>query len=225
MELTSISEVILNPVAQSKFVHTVAAGVTASMFVLGVSPGTVEGRDVARHPLLRGRRRLRPGVGVLGDRARRRVRLHGGRVTASSGAIEAEWHTQKPPAAITAFGIPTRNERTDYEIKIPLLGLIATRSTDTPIAGIVDLRKEAAGASNGMVAHEALREAPQAATQRGGALQVRPAPEDHLGYVGLLLKNTPNVTDATPGGAHRPPTRYPKSPCSSGRSASWWASG
>src|SRR4249920_3749045 len=38
MELTSIAEVIFNPVAQAKFVHTVAAGyVTASMFVLGIS--------------------------------------------------------------------------------------------------------------------------------------------------------------------------------------------
>src|SRR5450830_2150277 len=37
MELTSITEVIFNPVAQVKFVHTGAAGdVTASMFVLGV---------------------------------------------------------------------------------------------------------------------------------------------------------------------------------------------
>jgi cytochrome d ubiquinol oxidase subunit I len=38
MELVSMTEVIFNPVAQVKFVHTVAAGyVTASMFVLGVS--------------------------------------------------------------------------------------------------------------------------------------------------------------------------------------------
>jgi cytochrome d ubiquinol oxidase subunit I len=38
MELVSMSDVIFNPVAQVKFVHTVAAGyVTASMFVLGIS--------------------------------------------------------------------------------------------------------------------------------------------------------------------------------------------
>ena len=38
MELTSISAVIFNPVAQVKFVHTIAAGyVTAAMFVLGIS--------------------------------------------------------------------------------------------------------------------------------------------------------------------------------------------
>src|SRR5476649_1610484 len=38
MELISITEVIFNPAAQVKFVHTLAAGyVTGSMFVLGVS--------------------------------------------------------------------------------------------------------------------------------------------------------------------------------------------
>ena len=38
MEVTSFFEVLFNPVAQAKFVHTVSAGyVTASVFVLGVS--------------------------------------------------------------------------------------------------------------------------------------------------------------------------------------------
>src|ERR1700741_2649561 len=38
MELTSLAELLFNPVAGVKFVHTVAAGyVTASMFVLGIS--------------------------------------------------------------------------------------------------------------------------------------------------------------------------------------------
>ncbi|MGE8356989.1 MAG: cytochrome ubiquinol oxidase subunit I, partial [Microvirgula sp.] len=38
MELVSLGEVFFNPVAQAKFVHTVAAGyVAAAMFVLGVS--------------------------------------------------------------------------------------------------------------------------------------------------------------------------------------------
>ena len=38
MEMTSLAEVFFNPVAQVKFVHTVAAGyVTGAMFVLGIS--------------------------------------------------------------------------------------------------------------------------------------------------------------------------------------------
>ena len=49
MELTSFAELFFNPVAQVKFVHTVAAGyVTASMFVLGVSSlYLLKGRDMA----------------------------------------------------------------------------------------------------------------------------------------------------------------------------------
>src|ERR1019366_5694148 len=49
MELTSIIDVIFNPVAQVKFLHTLAAGyVTASLFVLGVSSWhLLKARDTA----------------------------------------------------------------------------------------------------------------------------------------------------------------------------------
>ena len=41
MELTSFAEVLFNPVAQSKFVHTVSAGyVTGAMFVMSTAPIT-----------------------------------------------------------------------------------------------------------------------------------------------------------------------------------------
>ncbi|WP_409334015.1 cytochrome ubiquinol oxidase subunit I, partial [Staphylococcus aureus] len=48
MEVTDFFEVLFNPVAQAKFVHTVSAGyVTASIFVLGVSAWYVlKGRHV-----------------------------------------------------------------------------------------------------------------------------------------------------------------------------------
>ena len=49
MEMTSFSEVIFNPVAQVKFVHTVSAGyVTGAMFVLAISAWyMLKGRDLA----------------------------------------------------------------------------------------------------------------------------------------------------------------------------------
>src|SRR5215467_2794486 len=49
MELTSFSQVLLNPVAQAKFVHTVAAGyVVGSVFVLAISAWyLLRGRNVA----------------------------------------------------------------------------------------------------------------------------------------------------------------------------------
>jgi cytochrome bd-type quinol oxidase subunit 1 len=72
MEVTSFFDVVFNPVAQAKFVHTVSAGyVCASIFVLGVSAWyLIEGpahRD--RQALDDGRRLLRPRLGALCRRA------------------------------------------------------------------------------------------------------------------------------------------------------------
>jgi len=49
MELTSFADLIFNPVAQVKFIHTVAGGyVAASMFVMGISAWyLLKGRDLA----------------------------------------------------------------------------------------------------------------------------------------------------------------------------------
>jgi len=59
-------------------------------------------------------------------------------------AIEAEWETEKAPASFTIIGFPDQAaEKTWYAIKIPwLMGLIATRSFDTPVTGIKDLKIE-----------------------------------------------------------------------------------
>ena len=49
MEMTSFAEVVLNPVAQVKFLHTVASAYTCgAMFILGVSSYyLLKGRDIA----------------------------------------------------------------------------------------------------------------------------------------------------------------------------------
>ncbi len=63
MELTSFTDLLFNPVAQVKFVHTVAAGyVTGAVFILAIS---------SWYLLIRHRRRVRHGVDPLGDRAGR----------------------------------------------------------------------------------------------------------------------------------------------------------
>jgi cytochrome d ubiquinol oxidase subunit I len=204
MELTSISQIILNPVAQCKFVHTVAAGyVTAAMFVLGVSAWyLLKGRDVGfaiRSFAVAAGFGLASvcSVIVLGDESGyavgevQRVKL---------AAIEGEWHTQKAPASITVFGIPNEAEqRTDYAIRIPwALGLIATRSTDEKITGIIDLKKEAEGRiQNGIVAYELLQKL-RAGDKSPETRQAFDLRKRDLGYGLLLKKYTPNVVDATP---------------------------
>jgi cytochrome d ubiquinol oxidase subunit I len=203
MELTSLSQIVLNPVAQCKFVHTVAAGyVTAATFVLGVSSWyLLRGRDVGfaiRSFAVAAGFGLASvlSVIVLGDESGytvgevQRVKL---------AVIEAEWHTQKPPAAITVFGIPDEEtQRTDYAVKIPwMLGLIATRSVDERITGIIDLKKEAAARiRSGILAYEALQKlrAGDKSTDTRRTFELR---KKDLGYGLLLRKYTPNVTDAT----------------------------
>lgn len=202
MELTSIQEVIFNPVAQVKFVHTVAAGyVTASMFVLGISAFyLLRARDTAF--ALRSFA-IAAGFGlaatlsviVLGDESGyttgevNKVKL---------AAIEAEWHTEPAPAGITLFGMPdSKAERTDYAVKIPyVLGLIATRSTDTAIQGIKELKQEhAIRIRNGMLAYAAL------VRLKSGDLSAKAEFEAHqhdLGFGLLLKKYTDRVVDATP---------------------------
>ncbi|GAA5787019.1 cytochrome ubiquinol oxidase subunit I [Chitiniphilus shinanonensis] len=204
MELTSITDVIFNPVAQVKFVHTLAAGyVAAAMFVLGVSAWyLLRARDTGfaiRSFAVAAGFGLASvcSVIVLGDESGyatgevQKVKL---------AAIEAEWDTHPAPAAITVFGLPNQAEqRTDYAVRIPYaLGLIATRSTDKQITGIKDLvREHEARIRNGMLAYEALVKL----RAGDGSEDVKRQFERHqadLGFGLLLKKYTPNVVDATP---------------------------
>jgi cytochrome d ubiquinol oxidase subunit I len=203
MELVSISDVIFNPVAQVKFVHTVAAGyVTASMFVLGISAFyLLKARDI---PFALRSFAIAAGFGlastlsviVLGDESG----YTAGEVNkVKLAAIEAEWETEAAPAGLTLVGIPNNDtERTDYAVKIPyVLGLIATRSTDKQVTGIKELKAQhEVRIRNGMLAYAALTrlkggdKSPEA---RAAFLALKP----DLGYGLLLKKYTPNVIDAT----------------------------
>ena len=204
MELVSMTDVIFNPVAQVKFVHTVAAGyVTASMFVLGISAYyLLKARDTAF--ALRSFA-VAAGFGlaatlsviVLGDESGytageiNKVKL---------AAIEAEWDTHPAPADITVFGLPDdKAEKTNYAIKIPyVLGLIATRSTDTQVLGIHDLKKQnEVRIRNGMHAYEVLTRLKSGDKSPATRAEFDKIKGD-LGYGLLLKKYTPNVIDATP---------------------------
>ncbi len=146
MEMQSFAEVLFNPVAQVKFVHTVSAGyVTGAMFVLGISAWyLLKGRDLgfARRSFA-----VAAGFGlasalsviVLGDESGYEL---GDVQKTKLAAIEAEWETQKAPAAFTAFGIPdSEAETTHYAVKIPwVMGVIATRSFHEEVIGLKELK-------------------------------------------------------------------------------------
>lgn len=145
MEISNFADIVFNPVAQAKFVHTISAGyVTGAIFVLAISS----------FYLLRGRhvefakRSITVAVSfglasalsvvVLGDESGYLANRH---QQMKIAAIEGMWHTEKAPASFNLFGIPDNKTRsTHYAVKVPyLLGIMATRSFDTPLLGIDDL--------------------------------------------------------------------------------------
>jgi cytochrome d ubiquinol oxidase subunit I len=203
MELTSFSDVLFNPVAQVKFVHTVAAGyVTGAMFVLAVSSWyLLKGRDL---PFARRSFAVAAGFGlastlsviVLGDESGYRI---GEVQKVKLAAIEAAWETEPPPASFTVIGWPDDEKmETHAAVRIPwVMGLIATRSVDEPVTGIRELIvKHESRVRSGMLAYGALARL-RAGEPGPDARAIFDAHKKDLGY-GLLLKRyTPNVTDAT----------------------------
>src|SRR6218665_1145879 len=164
MEITSFYDVVFNPVAQAKFVHTVSAGyVCASIFVLGVSAWYVlKGRHLElakRSMTVAASFGLASALSVagLGDEGGSLSPEHQKRKLA---AIEAMWETQPAPAAFTVIGFPDQEAReTHYAIHIPgVMGLIGTRSLDTVMPGIDELVKRAeARIREGLKAYDALQ--------------------------------------------------------------------
>ena len=203
MELTSFSALLFNPVAQVKFVHTVAAGyVTGAVFVLAISSWyLLKGRDLgfARRSFA-----IASAFGmasilsviILGDESGYEI---GDVQKTKLAAIEAEWHTEPAPAAFTLLGLPNQAEqRTDYAVKIPyVMGIIATRSLDTEVTGIKDLIKQhEVRIRNGIKAY-ALLEKLRSGEKTPENLAAFNQHKQDLGYGLLLKKYTPAVVDAS----------------------------
>jgi cytochrome d ubiquinol oxidase subunit I len=204
MEMTSFSELIFNPVAQVKFVHTVSAGyVTGAMFVLAISAYyLLKKRDTAfaiRSFAIASAFGLASVVSVivLGDESG----YEAGHVQKTKlAAIEAEWKTQEAPAAFTLVGFPNEETKTtDYGIHIPYaLGIVATRSLDEQVKGLDKIEVEnEQRIRNGMNSYAALLEL----RKEGGKTPENMAKFNELkadlGYGLLLKKYTENVVDAT----------------------------
>lgn len=203
MEVSSFYEMLFNPVAQAKFVHTISAGyVTGAMFVLSISAYfLLRGRNMAF-----AKRSMTVAVSfglasalsvvVLGDESgyvaneNQKMKL---------AAMEAMWHTEKAPADMTVFGIPDeKNLTTKYAIDIPyVLGIIATRSFNTPLEGIYELIEQGKlKIKDGMIAYDALKVL-QKDPKNEQAKAVFKEHGENLGYALLLKRYTENVTDAT----------------------------
>lgn len=203
MEVADFMAVLFNPVAQAKFVHTVAAGyVTGSLFVLAISALYLLQR---RHRALALRSMTVAAsfglasalcVVVLGDESGYTASVN---QKMKIAAIEAMWNTEPAPASFTLIGIPDRDGRkTDYAVRIPwVLGLITTRTIDKQVPGIDDLVKLAdARIRNGLVAYNTLA---KLRSDRNNA-QLRKelsAHVDDLGYALLLKRFRPDIENAS----------------------------
>lgn len=203
MEMTSFTDLIFNPVAQVKFVHTVASGYTAAaMFVLAISSYyLLKGRDIgfAKRSFAIAAAFGLAGITstiILGDESGYEL---GDVQKVKLAAIEAEWETAPAPAPFTLIGIPNQKEqRNDYAIHIPYaLGIIATRSLDKQVTGIKDLKvQHEVRVRNGMIAYDLLQKL------RGGDKSAENVAafdkvKKDLGYGLLLTPYAPNVVDAT----------------------------
>ena len=201
MEMTSFAEVVFNPVAQVKFVHTVSAGyVTGAMFVLAISS-----YYLLNHKHIAFARRsfaiaasfglaATLSVIVLGDESGYEL---GDVQKVKLAAVEAEYETHPAPAPFTVFGIPNdEKEETEYALQVPwAMGIIATRSLTEEVKGIKDLKEEnRERILSGIKAYEVLddvRNGTATAEQRAAF----EANKDSLGYAMLLEPYTDDVSN------------------------------
>ena len=206
MEVSDFYEVLFNSVAQAKFVHTVSAGyVTASIFVLGVSAWyLLKGRhtDLAKRSMTIASSfglAAALSVVVLGDES---GYLSGEHQKMKLAAIEAMWETEPAPASFTLFGLPDQEAReTHFGVHIPMvMGLIGTRSLDTPIPGINDLVKSAEHRiRDGIIAYDALQRIRSVGDQPANPddLALFKKHGENLGYAMLLLSYVDDPRKAT----------------------------
>ncbi|EOG1984151.1 TPA: cytochrome ubiquinol oxidase subunit I [Proteus mirabilis] len=203
MEMLSFADLVLNPVAQVKFVHTVAAGYcTGAFFVLGISSYyLLKGRDIGfakRSFAVAATFGIAAvlSVIVLGDESGYEM---GDVQKTKLAAIEGEWHTEPAPASFNLIAFPNQEKMENtFALQIPyVMGIIATRSFDTPVLGLHDLMSQhEVRIRNGMKAYDLLTELRSGNTDPAVRAAFNESKKD-LGY-GLLLKRyTDNVSDAT----------------------------
>lgn len=208
MEMTDFAAVLFNPEAQNKFVHTVSAGYTVgATFVLAISAWyLLKKRDVefAKRSF-----QVAAAFGfasicstiVLGDESGYSIGLA---QQTKMAAIEAMWETEPAPASFNLIAdINQAEQKNNWAVQIPyVMGLIGTRSLDTPILGIHDIKiineKRIINGQKAVVLLDQLRSAPPGSTPNPVTVAEFEKVKKDLGF-GLLLKRySPDVSKATP---------------------------
>lgn len=204
MEVSNFADVLFNPVAQAKFVHTVSAGyVTGSIFVLAISSYyLLRGRNIAiakRSMTVAAAFGLAASLSVvvLGDES---GYLANENQKMKIAAMEGMWNTEPAPAALNLIGFPDQTKHVTRDaIQIPyLLGIIATRSFTEPVLGINDLVvQNQARITDGILAYNALQILMKNPNDTQAQAELNAHSHD-LGYALLLKKYTNDISNATP---------------------------
>jgi cytochrome d ubiquinol oxidase subunit I len=206
MELTSFADLMFNPDAQSKFVHTSIAGyVTAAMFVGGISAWYM----LQRRHLELARRSFRmaalfgvlasAGVITLGDA----LGFVGGQAQPTKlAAMEALWQSEPAPMAFNVVALPSQQEQRNlWQLQIPAaLSLLVTHSLSGTVPGVDELVGQAAQrVRNGIPAVEALKRLAQDPQDAGAMAQFK-AHQADLGFGFLVQRYAPgqDASKATP---------------------------
>lgn len=209
MEMTSFAQIVFNPDAQNKFVHTVSAGyVVASIFVLGISAWyLLKGRDIAFakrsfHVAAAFGFASVCSVIVLGDESGYSI---GQAQQTKLATMEAMWETEPAPAGFNVIaGINQAEQKNDWAVHIPyVMGVIGTRSFDKEILGIADIKElNRVRIMNGAVAVDLLD---QMRADKAQGVESSPATiakfeqyKDDLGFGLLLKKYTNDIKTVTP---------------------------
>lgn len=209
MEMTNFLDLWLNPVAQTKFLHTLSAAyISAAFFVLAVSSYyLLKGRDI---PFAKRSFAVAAVFGFIasisvffmGDESGYDI---GQAQPAKLAAMEGVWETEAAPAPWNVLIVPDEKlEKNTVELQVPWLGgLIVTRSIDKQFAGLKEvIAQNEKRVENGKIAYGLLQKLKAEKKATGSVVPETMAQfkavEKDLGF-GLLLKRyAPNVVDATP---------------------------
>jgi cytochrome d ubiquinol oxidase subunit I len=204
MELNSLQQLIFNPDAQSKFVHTSIAGyVTAAIFVAGISAWYM----LRNRHLELAKRSFRMaalygvlatiGVITLGD-ALGFVAAHA--QPTKLAAMEGLWKTEPGPMPFNLIAFPDQAlQKNRGEVQVPyLLSLLVTHSLDGSMDGLDTLQQKAAQrVENGIPAVQALQDLSRNPNDTDALAQFK-AHEADLGYGFLAQRYASNVGAITP---------------------------
>ncbi len=203
MQLTSFPQLIFNPDAQSKFVHTSVAGyVTAAIFVAGVSAYYMLHK---RHVELAKRSfRMAALFGVLATIAVITLGDALGFVDArvqptKLAAMEGLWKSEAAPMPFNLIAFPSQAQRRNVaDVRVPyLLSLLVTHSLTGTVPGADALERQAVRRiKDGIPAVQALHVLARNPTD-AAALAEFDAHRKDLGYGFLLERYAPDLNDAT----------------------------